>query len=54
MPIEIRELVVKASIVGEKKENPSEPAHRSALNQERIIETCVEQVLTILESKNER
>ncbi len=60
MPIEIKELVVKATVVESNSEAisqetaPSNAGTIERLNKEQIIEECVEQVLSILERKKER
>ena len=53
MPIEIKELVIRATIdpQGEAKQNDTR--NRSG-NQEELISECVEQVLGILEQQRER
>ena len=52
MPIEIKELQIVA-VVSENRES-SKPDTRPAADTEKIIATCVEQVLEILKQKNER
>jgi Family of unknown function (DUF5908) len=59
MPIEIRELVIKATVVqGETGATGSVGGGGSVDNNtspnEEIIKTCVEKVLEILKDKNER
>jgi hypothetical protein len=58
MPIEIKELVIKATVVDGRSRDPAGPsepgASRPAMNTEQIVETCVEQVLSILEQKRDR
>ena len=56
MPIEIRELVIRAT-VAEEQANPQEAPAASAEGggpQESSISECVEQVMQILKSKTER
>jgi hypothetical protein len=58
MPLEIRELVIKATINqenagGTKSTGASQSANASNTN-EQIINTCVEKILEILKSKNQR
>lgn len=60
MPIEIRELVIRATVVDDTR-GASEPdgppgvaAGRPALRTEQIVEECVEQVLAILKLKKDR
>jgi hypothetical protein len=58
MPIEIKELVIKASVVDGSSPDAaglSDPgSSRPPLNTEQIVEACVEQVLSILEQKRDR
>lgn len=50
MPIEIRELVIKAHI-----EEPTEAVHENVkIQYEDIVSECVEQVLQVLKEKGER
>ena len=57
MPIEIRELVIKASIEseggGQSGSTGWGPGNNSAATEE-LVNTCVEKVLEILKAKNER
>ncbi len=52
MPIEIRELTIKANVDENNKTTAS--AQTAQVNTENIIASCVEQVLEILKQKNER
>lgn len=52
MPLEIRELVIKATIGDH--DNSSGGKAGSGQDQAAIVATCVEQVLAILEAKAER
>jgi hypothetical protein len=58
MPIEIRELVIKATVAQENTAAPQATATSQSGNanssQEQIINLCVEKVLEILKSKNQR
>jgi hypothetical protein len=58
MPIEIRELVIKATIVPEGTGSQAASASSSGNNNvspnEEMINTCVEKVLDILKQKNGR
>ncbi|MBD2199387.1 MULTISPECIES: DUF5908 family protein [Calothrix] len=56
MPLEIRELVIKASVnEGQQRQNSArESGNFDADTQAAIIATCVEQVLAILKEKSER
>jgi hypothetical protein len=57
MPIEIRELVIKATVADEGS-TPSSGSSAATTNQgspgEEMINTCVEKVLEILKEKNGR
>ena len=53
MPIEIKELVIKATIVDKNKEK-AEPPPQSKEAKEEIIADCVEQVMEILRKQEER
>jgi len=56
MPIEIRELVIKAS-VGEaegKGESTTPSSVNAGQDEENIVNTCVERVMAILKEKAER
>ncbi len=53
MPIQINELIIKATI--ESSSEKEEGGNQSSdFDQQAIIEDCVEQVLEILNNKNER
>lgn len=56
MPIEVRELVIKAAVAddgnGATQSNTS--SNNSVGQTEEIIKTCVERILGILKDKNER
>lgn len=57
MPIEIRELVIKATVDQSQGGGASAPGKGSQSNSspgEDLIKECVEKVLAILEEKNER
>lgn len=53
MPIEIRELVIKA-IVDPKVDRGSESSQATEKSEDKIIEESVEQTLNILEKRQER
>lgn len=53
MPIEIRELLVKATVRDRESERQSGSQDQRAKKEE-IIQECVEQVLDILKHKKER
>ena len=58
MPVEIRELVIKATVVQDGKSGASDAVSSGSNNNvsanEEIINTCVEKVLEILKDKNGR
>ncbi len=58
MPIEIRELVIKATInqddAGATKTSPNTQSGNLSATTEQIVQTCVEKVLEILKTKNQR
>ena len=54
MSVEIKELIIRATIVDSSKNKSSSPALASREQKEEIISNCVEQVLKILERKKER
>jgi hypothetical protein len=55
MPVEIRELVIKAVTALETKDDDAKPeVIQSSLNQEAIIQECVRQVMSILKKNEER
>ena len=55
MPVEIRELVIRAVTTLETKELPEAPqAQAVSGDQEAIIQECVRQVLRILQKSKER
>lgn len=53
MPIEIRELIIKASLSDRETERQSGSQEQRGKKEE-IIQECVEQVLEILKHKRER
>ena len=57
MPIEIRELIIRAEVDDQSEPDPSENQQgviRRAVDREAIIEECVQRVLAILEKEKER
>lgn len=54
MAVEIRELVIKATIVDEQDDNRSENTVSSVADKEEIIQECVNQVLKIIKKSNNR
>jgi len=60
MPIEIKELIIRATVSDESEKSKDKPAAPSASsktdssNDEMIVSRCVEQVMEILAAKNER
>jgi hypothetical protein len=55
MPVEIKELIIRAVAVDESVEGPERPVLRSeTTDKETLIEECVRQVLKILKRSKER
>jgi len=59
MPVEIRELVIKATITQDKAGGGAQPTAGTnsgnvAASNEQLINTCVEKVLEILRKRNQR
>jgi len=57
MPIEIRELVIKAAVVQSGSagtSNVSGSSNNTVSGSEEVINTCIEKMLEILKEKNER
>jgi Family of unknown function (DUF5908) len=58
MCIEIRELVIKATLAQDNKSGPqpltNTQSTNASTNNEQLINTCVEKVMEILKSKNQR
>lgn len=50
MPVEIRELIVKATV----QDNAAEPTASKTMNKEEIVKACVEQVMRIIKEQTER
>ena len=54
MPIEIKELVVKAVVEKSKDSTSKQPGKLDEKERQEIIKDCVEQVLKMLRYQNER
>ena len=55
MPIEIRELVIKATILQDEGSTTSAATNNNSIGtNEEIIHICVDKILEILKEKNER
>jgi Family of unknown function (DUF5908) len=55
MPVEIRELIIKAVVDNSNSQsNKNTSQNNTPVNTDEIVARCVEQVLEILETKNER
>lgn len=52
MPIEIRELIVKATIAD--NDNRTSATNTQVVDEQHLVQACVEQVLAILNSQKER
>ena len=53
MPVEVRELVIKA-VVDDQIKKPDSKKKPSEKDSQEIVDDCVEQVLEILKRENER
>ena len=53
MPIEVKELIIKATVKQESEQETAQPAPSAGSN-EAVIAECVDQVLEILKEKMER
>ncbi|MBK9983953.1 MAG: hypothetical protein IPP15_16565 [Saprospiraceae bacterium] len=53
MPIEVREIVIKATVAGASGEGTTSSSQRGP-SADDLIKTCVEKVLEILKEKKER
>lgn len=54
MPVEIKELVIKAVVDDQMKQEEDKKKTSSGIDREMIIEDCVEQVMEIIKRENER
>lgn len=54
MPIEIRELVIKATIADKNDRPPATTDKIQVADEQKIIQACVEQVLEILNRQKQR
>ena len=54
MPVEIKELVIRAVVTEEKKEGAEAPPTPENDEQQALIEACVRKVLKILKQSSER
>ena len=55
MPVEIRELIIKAVAVPENKERETKPeVTRASADQEVSVQECIRQILNILKKQGER
>ena len=54
MPIEIRELVIRARVEPPSSAPPAQPPDRAGDERREIVAECVEQVLEILRLREER
>ncbi len=55
MPVEIKELIIRATITGDSEEGRPEPGDTvGSPDREEIISACVDQVLKIIERSKER
>ena len=54
MPIEIRELIIRATVEGGRPAATGSEAGRARQAREQIVADCVEQVIEILDKRNRR
>lgn len=54
MPLEIRELLIKAVVEEGKPDTAPTASSQQNIQQELLIQTCIEKVLEILKDKNDR
>ena len=54
MSVEVRKLVIKATVVDDAKTGSSDNSTSSPHNTESIIKDCVNKILELLKDKNER
>lgn len=54
MPLEIRELVIRTSVNSDRNSTSADSGSLSETEQSAIIAACVDQVLSILQSRTER
>ena len=54
MPVEIKELVVRAVVTEDQKEGAEAPPTPENVEQQALIEVCVRKVLKILKQSSER
>lgn len=54
MPVEIKELIIRATISDDSKDNVKSESSTDRIDPEEMISACVEQVLNILEQSKER
>jgi hypothetical protein len=54
MPVQVNEIIIKATIESEKGAKGGGGGNAASGNNEALITECVEQVLQILKSRNER
>lgn len=54
MPIEIRELYIKAVVSQENSQPQRQRTTEAPVNREKLVAECVDKVLEILRQKNER
>lgn len=54
MPIEVRELVIRAVVDQSDRHDPAEPAQTQDVDRDAIVQTCVDRVMRILRRERER
>jgi hypothetical protein len=54
MPVEVRELVIKATVTNDDKEATASPSDDQTSSSEELIKLCVDKVIEILKERNGR
>ena len=54
MPVEVRELVIKATVANDEKESAATPSDDRTSSSEELIKLCVDKVIEILKERNGR
>jgi hypothetical protein len=54
MAVEIKEMVIRATIVADKQEEGGQPSAPVAVDQNELIKECVKEVLRIIKKNNRR
>jgi len=54
MPVEVRELIIKATVSQDGDASTSKPSATNTNNMQDIVKACVEKILEIIRDKNGR